>query len=166
MSSLYTCIGFPGGSVVKNLPAKQEMWIQSLGWEDPFEKEMATRLLFLPGKMHRQRSLAGYSPWGHKRVRHDWSNLTHTHMGIHMHAVSCFLAPACPPLPNLLARVVPSSPIQSITSTSLFVVMLPKAHLTSHSRMSGSRWVIIPSWLSCCEDLFCTVLLYILATSS
>ena len=26
--------------------------------------------------------------------------------------------------------------------------MLPKAHLTSHSRMSGSRWVIIPSWLS------------------
>ena len=31
---------------------------------------------------------------------------------------------------------------------ALFVVMLPKAHLTSHSRMSGSRWVIIPLWLS------------------
>ena len=31
---------------------------------------------------------------------------------------------------------------------SLFIVMLPKAHLTSHSRMSGSRWVIIPLWLS------------------
>ena len=30
----------------------------------------------------------------------------------------------------------------------LFVVMLPKAHLTSHSRLSGSRWVITPSWLS------------------
>ena len=30
----------------------------------------------------------------------------------------------------------------------LFVVMLPMAHLTSHSRMSGSRWVITPSWLS------------------
>ena len=30
----------------------------------------------------------------------------------------------------------------------LFIVMLPKAHLTSHSRMSGSRWVITPSWLS------------------
>ena len=29
-----------------------------------------------------------------------------------------------------------------------FVVMLPKAHLTLHSRMPGSRWVIIPSWLS------------------
>ena len=31
---------------------------------------------------------------------------------------------------------------------ALFVVILPKAHLTSHSRMSGSRWVITPSWLS------------------
>ena len=31
---------------------------------------------------------------------------------------------------------------------ALFVVMLSKAHLTSHSRMSGSRWVITPSWLS------------------
>ena len=30
---------------------------------------------------------------------------------------------------------------------ALFVVMLPKVHLTSHSRMSGSRWVITQSWL-------------------
>ena len=38
-------LGFPGGSVVKNLPAMQEMQetqAQSLGWEDPLEKEMAT----------------------------------------------------------------------------------------------------------------------------
>ena len=34
--------GFAGGSVVKNLPAMQEMQIQTLGWEDPLEKEMAT----------------------------------------------------------------------------------------------------------------------------
>ena len=31
---------------------------------------------------------------------------------------------------------------------ALFIVMLPKAHLTSHFRMSSSRWVITPSWLS------------------
>ena len=37
---------------------------------------------------------------------------------------------------------IPSLPL------AFFVVMLPKAHLTSHSRMSGSRWVITPSWLS------------------
>ena len=33
--------GFPGGSVVKNPPTKQEICIQSLGQEDPLEKEMA-----------------------------------------------------------------------------------------------------------------------------
>ena len=30
---------------------------------------------------------------------------------------------------------------------ALFIVILPKTHLTSHSSMSGSRWVITPSWL-------------------
>ena len=34
--------GFPSGSVVKNLPAKQETWVQLLCWEDPLEKEMVT----------------------------------------------------------------------------------------------------------------------------
>ena len=34
-------MGFPGGSVVNNLPAIQETRIQSLSWEDPLEKEMA-----------------------------------------------------------------------------------------------------------------------------
>ena len=31
-----------GDSTVKNLPAMQETWVQSLGWEDPLEKGMAT----------------------------------------------------------------------------------------------------------------------------
>ena len=34
--------GFLGSSVVKNLPVMQEMQVQSLGWEDPLEKEVAT----------------------------------------------------------------------------------------------------------------------------
>ena len=33
---------FPGGSRLKRLPAMQETWVQSLGWEDPLEKETAT----------------------------------------------------------------------------------------------------------------------------
>ena len=33
---------FPGSSMVKSLPAMLETWVQSLGWEDPLEKEMAT----------------------------------------------------------------------------------------------------------------------------
>ena len=35
-------LGFPGGSVVKNLLVVQEMWVLSQGWEDPLEKEKAT----------------------------------------------------------------------------------------------------------------------------
>ena len=37
---------------VKNLPAKQEIWVQSLGWEDPLEKGMATHFLDNPGSSH------------------------------------------------------------------------------------------------------------------
>ena len=35
-------MGFPGGSMVKNLPAKLETWVWSLGGADPLEKEVAT----------------------------------------------------------------------------------------------------------------------------
>ena len=52
--------------MVKTPPAVQETWVQSLGREDPLEKEWLPTPVFLPGKSHGQRSLAGYSPWGHK----------------------------------------------------------------------------------------------------
>ena len=57
---------------VKNLPAMQETWVQSLGQEDPLEKGMATHSRFLPGESHAQRSLAGYSRWGRK----SWTRLS------------------------------------------------------------------------------------------
>ena len=44
------------------------MQYQSLGWRDPLEKEMVTHSSNLPGKFHGQRSLAGYSSWGHKEL--------------------------------------------------------------------------------------------------
>ena len=50
--------------MVKNLSAVQEIRVQSLGQEDPLEKEMATHSIFLSGEFHGQRSLAGYSPQG------------------------------------------------------------------------------------------------------
>ena len=57
--------------MVKNLSAMQKTWVQSLGCEDPLEREMTTHSRFLPGKSHSQRSMAIYSPWGHKRVECD-----------------------------------------------------------------------------------------------
>ena len=61
--------GFLMSQWVKNPPAMQETqetWIQLLGGEDTLEGEMATTPVLLPTKSHGQRSLAGYSPWGHK----------------------------------------------------------------------------------------------------
>ena len=54
--------------MVKYSPALQEMWVQSLGREDSLEKEMATTPIFLPGELHGQRKLVGYSPWGTKEL--------------------------------------------------------------------------------------------------
>ena len=55
-------------------------------------------------------------------------------------------------IPTLSFRIWNSSTGIPSPPLALFVVMLPKAHLTSHSRMSGSVrvwvWVITPSWLS------------------
>ena len=65
-SSLLKLLGFPGGLAVKNLPARQETRVQSLGREDPLEKGMDTPSISLAREFHGQRSLAGYSPWGHK----------------------------------------------------------------------------------------------------
>ena len=51
--------------MVKNPLAMQETWIRSLGQKDPLEKVMATQLQY---SCHGQRSLTGYSPWGHKEL--------------------------------------------------------------------------------------------------
>ena len=52
--------------LVKNLPSMQKMWVQSLGWENLLEEEVPTHSSLLPRESHGQKSLAGYSPWGHK----------------------------------------------------------------------------------------------------
>ena len=74
-------MGFPGGSAVKNPPAMQkpqEAQVRSLSGEDPLERGLATSPVFLPGKSHGQRSLADYSPWGHKEL--DMTEYTCTHI--------------------------------------------------------------------------------------
>ena len=54
--------------MVKCLPAMRETRIQSLDWEDPLEKEMATHSSVLAWKTHGQQSLMGYIPWGRKEL--------------------------------------------------------------------------------------------------
>ena len=67
-------LGFPGGAVVKNPPAMQEMWdtwVRSLGQKIPWRRKWWPTSVFLPGESHGQRRLAGYSPWESQRVGHD-----------------------------------------------------------------------------------------------
>ena len=59
--------------LVKNLPAIQETWVWSLGWEDPLEKGRATHSSILAWR------IAWTSPWG-RRVGHDWMTFTFTFM--------------------------------------------------------------------------------------
>ena len=56
---------------VENLHKMQDTWVQSLDWEDLLKKGLASHTVFLPREFHGQRSLVGYSPWGHKE-----SNMT------------------------------------------------------------------------------------------
>jgi hypothetical protein len=52
--------------VVKNMPANAQGAVQSLGEEDPWRRKWHPTPVFFPEKSHGQRSLVGYSPWGHK----------------------------------------------------------------------------------------------------
>ena len=52
--------------MVKNPPVIQESWVQSLGREDPLEKEMATHSSILAWRIPWTASMAGYNPWGHE----------------------------------------------------------------------------------------------------
>ena len=64
-------LGFPGGSVVKNLPANAEdVDLTPMLGRSPGEGN-SNPLQILVWEVHGQSSLVGYSPWGHKTVRHD-----------------------------------------------------------------------------------------------
>ena len=64
-------LGFPGGSVVKNLSAMWETRVQSLGWEDLLEKEMATHSSILAWKIPWTEKTGSLQSMGSQRVGHD-----------------------------------------------------------------------------------------------
>ena len=56
---------------VKNLPAMQETWVCSLGWQDPLEEGVATHSIFLPGDSPWTEEPGGLQSMGSQRVGHD-----------------------------------------------------------------------------------------------
>ena len=63
--------GFPGVSEVKNLPGMKEMWVQSLGQEDPLEKEMAIHSSIFAWENSMTGEPSGLQFMGSQRVGHD-----------------------------------------------------------------------------------------------
>ena len=57
--------------MVKNLPVVQETWVQSLGQEDPLEKEMAIHSSILTGKIPWREEPGGLQSTGLQRVGHN-----------------------------------------------------------------------------------------------
>ena len=64
-------MGFPCVSVVKNPPAKQETRVQTLGQEDPLEKEMATHSTILAKEIPQTEEPGGLESVGSKKVGHN-----------------------------------------------------------------------------------------------
>ena len=57
--------------MVKNLPAMRETQVQSLGWEDPLEKEMAVHSIILAQRIPWTEEPGGLQSMGSQRVRYD-----------------------------------------------------------------------------------------------
>ena len=80
--------------MVKNPPANAETGVQSLIKKIPWRRTWQPSPVLLPGKPHGQRNLAGYSPWGCKRVGHNLATkYTQTHQWLRLHASTAELWP-------------------------------------------------------------------------
>ena len=85
MLSWWLPLGFSGGflwaslvaQTVKNSPAVQETWVQSLGWEDPLEKSMATHSSILSWRIPTDRRAWWATVMGSQRVGYNWVTNTH-----------------------------------------------------------------------------------------
>ena len=53
----------------------QEMWVPTLGWEDPLEEEMATHSSILAWKILQTEDIGGLQSIGSQRVGHNWAHM-------------------------------------------------------------------------------------------
>ena len=71
--------------MVKNLPTRQEAWVQPLGWEDLLEKGMATNFSILTWRIPWTEEPGGLQSMGSQRIGHDWANNTFTFIYIYIY---------------------------------------------------------------------------------
>ena len=87
----------------------QEMWVLSLGQEDPLWRKWQPTLVFLPGKSYGERRQAGYSPWGRKRATKQQQQIsvyTKTSPLVYQTSLLVYQKLTCPsrPSPNMAPK--------------------------------------------------------------
>jgi len=85
--NLFKSLGFPSGSAVKNLPAMQELRVQSLGQKDPLEKEMATHSSILVWEIPWTEETGGLQSMELQRVPHNLASEHALYSQIGLHAL-------------------------------------------------------------------------------
>ena len=127
--------------MVKCLPTTWETQVQSLGWEDPLKKAMATTPVFLPGKAHGRRSLIGYSTWGRKESdrTEQLRFLSLVNFKLDIDQISS-VAQSCPTLCDPMNRSTPGLPVhdQLPEFTQIHIHRVSDAIQPSHPRSSPS----------------------------
>ena len=138
------CVASLVAQLVKNLPVMWETWVQSLGWEDPLEKEMAAHSSILAWRIPWTEEPGGLQSMGSQRVGHDWATKT-TDNGVCVECISCSVVSD-----SSRPHVPPGSSVHTILQAAIL------------------EWVAIPfsrgpfgprdrAWVSCIPSWFFTI---------
>ena len=100
--------------MVRNLPTVQETQVQSLGQEDPLEKEILPIPVFLPGEFPGQRGMVGYSLWGCKEP--DTTKWLNTYKGIYtnVHRSFAYCSQKLETMPSISHQQIVINPCNGI----------------------------------------------------
>ena len=142
------CVASLVAQLVKNLPVMWETWVQSLGWEDPLEKEMAAHSSILAWRIPWTEEPGGLQSMGSQRVGHDWVTKT-TDNGVCVECISCsVLSDSSRP------HVPPSSSVRTILNSSIQAGILEWVAIAFSRGSFGPR---DRAWVSCIPGWFFTI---------
>ena len=109
--------------MVRNLPLKQETWVQSLGWEDPLEEEWQPTLVFLPGNSY------GQWTWQVCGVAKSWTWLSNFHMLQFSSVQSLSRIWLCDPMKRSTPGLPVHHQLPEFTQTQSIESVMPSNHL-------------------------------------
>ena len=128
--------GFPVAQRLKRLPPMRETRVQSLGWEDPMEKEMVTHSSILIWRIPWMEKPGRLQSTGSQRVRHNWAT-SHTQS----HSQSRVLFPSFYPVLVVIVRLCSSATQSCSTLCDTMDCQASLSLIISRSLLTHVRWV-------------------------